>query len=138
MTALSDALVAAQRRAIAALEKAYLDGRLIRDDFTANCEAIGAVDVVDRDHLIAALDVLTAWGASLPQASPHGNGISPDAPPALASDKQKAFIVKLLNEGNFPVIASQDLNAMSKQRAHEIIEALQANRYDPSVYDVPF
>ena len=138
MTALSEALVAAQRRAIAALEKAYVAQMVDRSMLDQQLNAIGCTDSVDQEHLYAALDIIQTWGASLPQASRHGNGNSPDAPPALASDKQKAFIVKLLNEGNFPVIASQDLNAMSKQRAHEIIEALQANSYDPSVYDVPF
>ena len=135
MTALSEALVAAQRRAIAALEKAYIAGGVDDSGFREQLTMIGLTDVVDTENLLSALAVVKAWGASLPAELAAGNG---DAPPALASDKQKAFIVKLLNEQNFPVIASQDLNAMSKQRAHEIIEALQANRYDPAVYDVPF
>lgn len=134
MTALSEALVAAQRRAIGALEKAYLDGRMIRDDFVAFCESFGATDVVDRDNMLSALDVIARFGAALPSE----NGATADAPPALATDKQKALIVKLLNEQQHPIMASQDLNVMPKERAHQIIDALLAGTYDPATMDVPF
>jgi hypothetical protein len=66
VTALSEALVAAQRQAIAALEKAYVGGQLDDDGLAKALDAIGCADTVDGLHLLAALDVLKAWGTPPP------------------------------------------------------------------------
>ena len=66
MTPLSDALTAAQRSALAALEKAYVAGRIEPDALTAALEAVGISDPVDTAFLLAALDVLREWGVEAP------------------------------------------------------------------------
>ena len=83
MTALSEALVQAQRRAIGALEKAYLADRIDWPQFSDRLKGMGCTYDVDQVHLSDALDTLKTWGASLPAAT----GESPkDAPPTLEPD----------------------------------------------------
>ena len=66
MTALSDALAAAQAKALAALEKAYVRGTLDVEAFTARMDEIGCSDTVDQALLLAALDTLKEHGQTEP------------------------------------------------------------------------
>ena len=66
MSALAEALVAAQRRALQATEKAYVAGALTRDEAVTELNAFGLTDQVDIDYLLAALDVVRLRGAALP------------------------------------------------------------------------
>jgi hypothetical protein len=67
VTPLSDALTAAQRSALAALEKAYVAGEIEeREDFARALGSFGVTDTVDIVFLLSALDVLREWGVSAP------------------------------------------------------------------------
>lgn len=65
MSALAEALVAAQRRAIAQLEKAYVAQAFEDDRMREMLDAMGCADAVDQDYLIQALDVIRAYGGPL-------------------------------------------------------------------------
>lgn len=130
MTALADALVAAQRRALAAVEKQYAAGKLEADDVRAKLADIGLTDDVDADRLIAALDLIREYGAALPSEPTNGAG----KPPEKASDAQLALIARLVSEKN---VAGPDL-PITKAQAHEIIDGLKNGSYDPATWRVPF
>ena len=74
MSALADALVAAQRRALAAVEKQYAAGKLEADAVREQLDAIGLSDTVDVDRLLAALDLIRDYGATLPGEPAPTNG----------------------------------------------------------------
>src|SRR5574340_665763 len=112
MTPLSDALTAAQRRALAALEKAYVGGFVGRDDLDVQLDAMGLADSVDQERLYAALEVLKTWGAPVP-AEP--NGAKSDPAGERISDKQRGFIEQLCREKNLP--QPEDIELMSKAQA---------------------
>lgn len=90
MSALADALVAAQRRALAAVEKQYAAGKLEPDAVREKLTAIGLTDDVDADRLIAALDLIREYGAPLP-AEPT-NGSAPKPEDVAATDAQMALV----------------------------------------------
>lgn len=70
MTALAEALLAAQRQAIGALSKAYVAGAFDeREDFLQALSSIGATDRVDQEQLHRCLDVLQTYGAPAPAAT---------------------------------------------------------------------
>ena len=131
MTALADALVAAQRRALAAVEKQYAAGKIDKDEVREDLRAIGLTDEVDTDRLLAALDRISMYGASLPS--------EPATPAAQtgtekASDAQLALIARLVKERN---LSGPDL-PLTKAQAHEVIDALKAGTYDAAQWVVPF
>lgn len=132
MTALSDALTAAQRSALAALEKAYVAGRIEPDALTAALEAVGISDPVDTAFLLAALDVLREWGVAAPTMSERVAREDPSQQPA--SKAQLDYIGRLCDEKQ----AERPDEPLSKAEASEIIDALQAGTYDPAKYHVPF
>ena len=66
MTPLSDALTAAQRSALAALEKAYVAGSIEAPDLENALQGCGISDPVDLSFLVSALDVLREWGVAAP------------------------------------------------------------------------
>lgn len=136
MSALAEALVAAQRRAISALEKGYVAGRIDRDLAIVTLDGIGATDAVDRDRLLLALDVIREWGASLPaEAKPAANG---DGEPAKATPAQVTYAQSLFQRGNLVPLAESDLRNMPRERISALIESLKAGSYDPTEWDVPF
>jgi hypothetical protein len=55
VSALAEALVAAQRRSLATLEKAYVAGAIDAEPMTEALERCGITDAVDRAFLIASL-----------------------------------------------------------------------------------
>lgn len=130
MSALAEALVAAQRRAIGALEKAYVAGAFEDDRMREQLDAIGCNDAVDHDHLIHALDVLRTYGGPLPAA----NGEPATKKPEPATDAQLSLIARLVKEKN---AAAPDL-PLTKLAAHEVIDTLKAGTYDASKWTVPF
>jgi hypothetical protein len=140
VSALAEALVAAQRRALAALEKSYvhspltaeeLDGE--KDRVRAIMDAIGCTDTVEQGQLFAALDVIRATGAQLPSEPKPANGGEPKKPEP-ASDAQLAFIAKLVKDKQ---VQPPD-TPLTKAEAHEIIDTLQAGTYDAAKWTVPF
>lgn len=129
MTALADALVQAQSRAVAALGKQYVGGQLHEDEVRVMLDGIGLNDPTDRDHWIAALNIIRDTGAQLP-SEPNG-----DKRPDPMTPAQKSLIDRLVAEKNVP---APDLEQRTKQEAHEIIDTLKAGTYDPVKWSIPF
>ena len=127
MTPLSDALTAAQKRALAAVEKAYVAGHIEQDAAAEVLEGCGITDPVDRAFLFASLDVLREWGAPVPAET---NGAPKDERP---SEKQAQLIADLCRRKNveIPVVGT-------KADASKVIDELQAGTYDPEKWSVPF
>src|SRR5437763_10087637 len=110
MSALAEALVAAQRRALAALEKAYVAEKIDKEELSRQISLIGLTDTVDGDFLLASLDVLKEWGAPVP-AEPKGSESE------LATDKQKQLIRDLCGRKNQP--EPEDFDLLTKKQASE-------------------
>ena len=126
MTPLSDALTA-QQRALNALGKAYVGGQVEQVQYVESLKACGITDPVDIAYLLASLDVLREWGAPVPES----NGAPKDEP---ATDKQLGYIADLLTKAK---LEGPDL-PLTKVQAGEIINELQAGKYDPAKWKVPF
>jgi hypothetical protein len=135
VSALAEALVAAQRRAISALEKGYVAGRIERETAIAALDGIGCTDAVDRDRLLLALDTIREWGAQLPAEAKPANG---DAEPAKATGAQVTYAQSLFAKANAVPLEESDLRNMPRDRISALIESLKAGTYDPSAWDVPF
>lgn len=129
MTALSDALTAAQAKAIAALERAYLAGIVDSDTIEHDLNAIGATDKIEQGQLFAALDVLREYGASAPSEQTNAGQ------PAAASKAQLGLIGRLRAERG---MEPHDFPGLTKDNASEIITALQRGTYDPAQWEAPF
>ena len=133
MTALSDALTAAQRSALAALEKAYVAGAIDSEAMVAALESAGISDPVDTAFLLSALDVLKEWGVAAPNLTERlarENGTNEPA-----SDKQRALIADLCRRKN---VSQPDLAGLTKPKASELIDSLNDGSYDPQKWSVPF
>jgi hypothetical protein len=131
MSALAEALVAAQRRALSAMEKQYAAGKLEPDAVREKLTAIGLTDDVDADRLIAALDLIREYGAPLPQEA-DGNGKLREMEPA--SDAQLALIADLVKRNK---LTAPDL-PVTKVDASAIISSMKAGTYDAAKWTVPF
>jgi hypothetical protein len=134
VSALADALVAAQRRALAAVEKQYAAGKLEADDVRAKLTSIGLTDDVDAARLIAALDLIREYGAALPAEPTNGGAPKPQE---KASDAQVRLVQKMLAERQQVPLAEQDIRNLTKGRASQLIDAIGAGTYDPNEWDVP-
>jgi hypothetical protein len=127
VSALAEALVAAQAKAISALEKAYVAQAFEDDRLREQLDLIGCTDAVDQDYRVQSLDVLRVYGASAPtEAKP-----STDNEPATSA--QRGYLSKLLKERDFepepPGWAS-----LTKARASEMIEEVKTGTYS----EIPF
>jgi Spy/CpxP family protein refolding chaperone len=132
VSALAEALVAAQRRALAAMEKQYAAGKF--DGIVARqlMNEIGLNDDVDQDRLLNALDIIRQYGAPLP-AEPS-NGAPAEKRPEPATEAQLALIRRLVQEKN----AAGPDQPLTKQEAHEVIDTLKAGTYDEAKWSIPF
>lgn len=130
MSALADALVAAQSRAVAALGKQYVGGTIDADTVRADLESVGLTDEVDVARLIAAWDILHSAGAP-PPSEQSGNGKAKDE---AATDAQWTLVRKLAGEKKQPVPDGP----LTKAQAHEIIDTMKAGTYDAGKWAVPF
>jgi hypothetical protein len=131
VSALAEALAAAQSRAVAALGKQYVGGQLSADSVIAHLDGIGLSDPTDTRRWILALDILRATGAAMPAETPPSGEAKPDD---KATDAQLALIAKLVAEKK---AAPPDL-PLTKTQAHEIIDTLKDGTYDPDKWSVPF
>jgi hypothetical protein len=136
MTPLSDALTAAQRSALAALEKAYVAGRVESEAMFTALEGVGISDPVDTAFLLAALDVLREWGVSAPTMTERVAAANGE--PKKATEGQVSYIVDLLKKGKHGPLAEADLRALTFDSASELIDSLKDGSYDASAWDVPF
>lgn len=132
MSALADALVAAQRRALDAMSKQYAAGKIDGPEAREVMNKIGLSDEVDQDRLLYALDTIAVYGAPLPSEPKPANG--EPKKPEPASDAQLAFVAKLVKDKQ---AAPPDL-PITKAQAHEIIDTLQAGTYDAAKWTIPF
>jgi hypothetical protein len=133
VTALSDALTAAQRSALAALEKAYVAGAIESEAMVAALESAGISDPVDTAFLLSALDVLKEWGVAAPTMTERV--ARENGEPEKASDKQLQLIFDLCKRKNVP---APDLIGLTKPKASELIDSLNDGSYDPAKWTVPF
>lgn len=131
MSALTEALVAAQAKALAALERAYVAGMLTNEQFREQMDAIGCTDVIEQDLLSMALATIKTYGASVP-ASAYSERRTNDKP----TDAQKTLIDKLI--ANLPEDERPDLAGVTRAQASELIDSLKAGTYDPGKWTVPF
>jgi hypothetical protein len=132
VSALAEALVAAQRRSLATLEKAYVAGAIEAEPMIEAMEACGITDAVDRAFLIASLDVLKEWGVAAPTMTERV--ARENGEPEKASDKQLDFIRKLAGERK----VEAPNRALTKVEASDAIKQLQDGTYDVQKWTVPF
>ena len=129
MTALAEALLAAQRQAIGALSKAYVSGSIEDDELASQLDRIGCTDLIDRDHLAECLNILRSLGAQAPQPTrpePRGDDLETEA--------QRKLIDKLADERGLAAPGYK----LTKASASKVIEELKAGTYSPESWAVPF
>ena len=124
MTPLSDALTAAQRRALAALQKAYVAGAIEPEELREKLHGCGISDDVDVSYLTHTLDILREWGAAVP-AEPNGQRED-----VAATDAQWARIRRDCEKANL----APPVGPLTKSAASEVIQQLERGEYEP----VPF
>jgi hypothetical protein len=130
MSALTDALEAAQRRAVTSLAKQYVGGAIEDAEVRQALEEIGLTDPTDTDRWLSCLDILKATGAELPREN-GGKSKTTDEP---ASDAQWTLIRRLADDKQ---LAAPE-PPLTKLQAHEVIDSLKANSYDPSKWNPGF
>lgn len=133
MTALAEALTAAQRQAIASAERAYIAGIIDHEGLITLLDEMGCTDKIEQGYLWAALETLKQLGASAPTAR--------DAKPADAwktepmSEAQRRKIVGDCDARSVPY---PDFEGLTKGQASEIIESIKVGTYDPDKWAIPF
>ena len=123
MTALAEALLAAQRQAIGALQKVYLAQGINDEELSTALDNIGATDAVDQACLMECLHVLHRFGVPAPSV----NGARPAALDEPATKAQLDFIAKLSDDKGRVV----QTDGMTKAQASQVIEALKRDEEVP-------
>lgn len=140
MTALADALQAAQRAALHAIGKAYVILPPQAEDKAstlAKLHEIGCTDVVEGAQLLAAWDVLRELGAAAPQ--PNGaQSYEERRKSEPATQLQKDAINKRLSARDLAPFEPDDFAGITKAQASEMISALDAGTYDDNRWRVRF
>jgi hypothetical protein len=133
VTALSDALAAAQARAIAALGKQYVteeapDHAL----YKGHLVAIGCADHVEGEQLLASWNLLRQAGMQAPAESAP----KPSSAEEKASQKQRDYIADLCKQRN---LEPPDKDwPLTKETASDLIDDIKSGAYDPAKYQVQF
>jgi hypothetical protein len=131
VSALAEALLAAQRQAIGALSKAFVAGKIDAEALASNLDALGLRDEVDQGLLLGSLEIVKQLGGEAPKVTGQTNERkAPEQP----TEAQLKYIAKLCDERN---MVAPDV-VVSKEQASEIIEALKAGTYNADAYTVPF
>jgi hypothetical protein len=130
VSALAEALVAAQSRAVAALGKQYVGGAIDAGTVRADLESVGLTDEVDVARLIAAWDILHSAGASAPSEQ-KPNGKPKDE---AATEAQWTLVKRLCGDQGQPVPDGP----LTKAQVSEVIDTLKAGTYDAGRWVVPF
>jgi hypothetical protein len=127
MTALSDALAAAQARALAALAKEYVANGDPEKVTTGMLDAMGLTDRVEQAQWFVCLQVMRSSGAQPPsEQAPSRNGA-----PEPASERQWSLIRNLCDERQM----TAPEGPLTKQQAHEVIDSLKQGNYDPNRWE---
>ena len=124
MTALAEALLAAQRQASTAAIRAFVAGTMDDSDLLDTLDSIGLTDKTEQVYLLAALQVERQLGVT-----PQTNGAVP-RPAALDEPATKAqldFIAKLADDKGRVV----NTDGMTKAQASQVIEALKRDEEVP-------
>ncbi len=129
MTALSDALVAAQRRAIAGLAKDYI-AKTDPDpgELWEALDAIGCTDKVEQRQLALAWTLISSLGAQAPEPT------KPAGERAMAEPRQMKYAQDLADKAGTVLPDYQ----LTKANASKIIDQLKAGTYNPDEWTVPF
>jgi hypothetical protein len=131
VSALAEALLAAQRQAIGALSKAFVAGKIDAEVLAAQLDAIGLRDDVDQGLLIDSLTIVKALGGEAPK--PAGtNGAPKEAKPA--SEAQWKLLRRLADERSVPAPEGP----LTVEQASKIIEQLKAGSYVADEWAIPF
>jgi hypothetical protein len=130
MSALAEALVAVQRKALAAIEKAYVAGKINYEGAMERMDAIGCGDDIDGAQLVSALDVLREFGVAAP-AEPKPK---PEGDRQVVTAAQLTYMKKLCQERNQPYPPMAE--TLSRDQASSIIDSLKDGSYDAEA--VPF
>jgi hypothetical protein len=140
MTALSDALRAAQAQAIAALSKQYLADSgdleseaiwLSQSELRQKLDLIGCTDTVEQGYLLTALEYMRRLGAQAPAAN---GSAKPDTSHEPASPDQMRYAADLADKAG-TVLPNYTL---TKANASKVIDQLKAGTYNPDEWTVPF
>ncbi len=131
MSALSDALRAAQAQTIAATQRAFLADALNVEEVVTIFNGIGCTDHVDRANLLSAWEALRGFGVQ-GQAASTPNGSQAASEPEKASERQLSYIAKLADERG----TTAPTVPLTKDQASEVITRLQNGTYDADT--VPF
>jgi hypothetical protein len=130
VSALAEALVAAQGKAVAALGKAYVSGFLNREAMDVGLDAMGLTDKVDQERWYAALEILRTHGGEAPIVASEQR----KAEPNRATDGQKRLIDTMCKERN---LQPPD-GPLTFEQASNVISQIKAGEYDPGAWSVPF
>lgn len=122
MSALADALAAAQSRAVAALGKQYVGGQLDSDVVRIALDGIGLTDPTDTERWLYALDLLRETGATAPAES-----ATPQEKPSSLS--QRALIDKMCDER---AIVRPQAPPRTFAEASAIIDKIKAGTFQPN------
>ena len=132
MTALAEALLAAQRQALNAMMKAHtqvLDGDPDEEAFYGLLDSMGCNDKADSVHLWAALNIVRQTGAQAPSAQ------APSAPkPQTITDGQRRYIADLFRKGKIEPLPDAEIDSLSFDHASKLIDALKNGTYDAGAW----
>lgn len=128
MSALAEALLAAQRQAIGAASKAFVAGALNETELLAVLDDVGATERVEQGYLLASLHALQQFGVSAP-----ANGAQ--KPAAKVSAAQRARIEKTAKERNY---ALPNFDGLTMAEASTVIQTMDDGSYDAARWDLPF
>jgi len=132
---LTDALRAAQARAIAALGKRYVTADYspeLDEEMMLYLHQMGCADTVEQGQLLTAWKVLRSTGVAAPSES------APKAEPAeeKASQKQRDYIADLCKQRN---LEPPDKDwPLTKETASDLIDDIKSGSYDSAKYQVQF
>ena len=136
MSALAEALVAAQARAIAAIGKGYIAAPDVNEDeaVLATLDAIGCGDKIEQAQLLAAWRVLRAAGVQPPPEQKQTYSERREDKPA--TDAQIGGIKKRMQERHLQPLTDDQYRQLTRPQASSIIESLDAGTFDRE--SVPF
>lgn len=141
MSALAEALVAAQRRALAQLEKGYVRGPqedrdVAMQGFRDALAAIGLADREDVETLIACLEVIRQTGGSVP-AEPASSAPQ-KAEPATQAQRDRIKRDLVPRHGDDAALSISSEPSLTKAQASEIIDSIAKGTFELEKWAVPF
>ena len=122
LSALAEALVAAQSRAVAALGKQYVGGQLDSDAVRIALDSVGLTDPSDTERWLNALDIIRETGAAMP------NGDTPGTSEKPSSLAQRNLIDKLCDERG---IVRPQSHPRTFAEASAVIDKIKRGSFNP-------